>query len=83
MRWSYRIEKIPAETLQMNMMRRAHVIFREQFLHEQIAGQAGALLLEVGTIYLLLIAGFAWAQAGLPSPGRESGGPDQGLSRPA
>lgn len=48
-----------------------------------LANDSGALLLEVGTVYLLLIAGFAWAQAGLPSPGRESGGPDQGLSRPA
>jgi hypothetical protein len=48
-----------------------------------LANDSGALLLEVGTVYLLLIAGFAWAQAGLPSPRRESRGPDQGLSRPA
>ena len=48
-----------------------------------LANDSGALLLEVGTAYLLLIAGFAWAQAGLRSPRRESAGADQGLSRPA
>jgi hypothetical protein len=48
-----------------------------------LANDSGALLLEVGTVYLLLIAGFAWTQARLPPPSRESPGPDQRLSRPA
>jgi hypothetical protein len=48
-----------------------------------LANDSGALLLEVGTVYLLLIAGFAWAQSGLPSPRRESGEPDQRHSLPA
>lgn len=48
-----------------------------------LANDSGALLLEVGTVYLLLIAGFAWAQAGLPPPRRESGGLGDRPSRPA
>jgi len=48
-----------------------------------LANDSGALLLEVGTIYLLLIAGFAWAQARTPPPSRESPGAEQRLSRPA
>jgi hypothetical protein len=48
-----------------------------------LANDSGALLLEVGTVYLLLIVGFSWAQAGLPPPRRESTGPDQRLPRPA
>ena len=37
-----------------------------------LANDSGALLLEVGTLYLLLMAGFAWSQAG-PGPGRHEG----------
>jgi hypothetical protein len=48
-----------------------------------LANDSGALLLEVGTVYLLLIAGFAWAQTRLPSPGREVSGSHQHSSRPA
>ncbi|MEK6250756.1 MAG: hypothetical protein AABM43_02225 [Actinomycetota bacterium] len=48
-----------------------------------LANDSGALLLEVGTVYLLLIAGFAWAQAGLPPPRRECGGLGDRPSRPA
>jgi hypothetical protein len=33
-----------------------------------VANDSGALLLEVGTIYVLLIAGFAWAESATPAP---------------
>jgi hypothetical protein len=36
-----------------------------------LANDSGVLLLEVGTIYLLLGAGFAWTQAGSDVPGSE------------
>ncbi len=36
-----------------------------------LANDSGVLLLEVGTIYLLLGAGFAWTQAGSEVPGSE------------
>ena len=42
-----------------------------------LANDSGALLLEVGTIYLLLFAGFAWTQAGLASRGHEWRGSDE------
>jgi hypothetical protein len=42
-----------------------------------LANDSGALLLEVGTIYLLLFAGFAWTQAGLASCGHEGRGSDE------
>jgi hypothetical protein len=48
-----------------------------------LANDSGALLLEVGTVYLLLIAGFAWAQAGSRPPSDPITGPDQRSSRPA
>jgi hypothetical protein len=35
-----------------------------------LANDSGALLLEIGTVYLLVFAGFAWAEAGVDSPGR-------------
>ncbi|MGH2982540.1 MAG: hypothetical protein ACRDKV_10930, partial [Solirubrobacterales bacterium] len=47
-----------------------------------LANDSGALLLEVGTIYLLLLAGFAWTQATPPSlspgPGVGGEGPTRG-----
>jgi hypothetical protein len=48
-----------------------------------LANDSGALLLEVGTVYLLLIAGFAWAQAGSRPSSDPISGPDQRSSRPA
>jgi hypothetical protein len=48
-----------------------------------LANDSGALLLEVGTIYLLLFAGFAWTQAGLASRGHEVSGSDERIPRRA
>jgi hypothetical protein len=46
-----------------------------------LANDSGALLLEVGTIYLLLFAGFAWTQAGLASHGHEVSVSDERIPR--
>ena len=43
-----------------------------------LANDSGALLLEVGTVYLLPVAGFAWAQARPREPGHAAGGANQG-----
>jgi len=48
-----------------------------------LANDSGALLLEVGTLYLLLFAGFAWAQAGMTPGGGESSSLDEGPKRHA
>jgi hypothetical protein len=37
-----------------------------------LANDSGALLLEIGTAYLLVFVGFAWAESG-PAPGVEAG----------
>ncbi len=37
-----------------------------------LANDSGALLLEVGTLYLVLMSGFAWTQAGLSVPAPEA-----------
>jgi hypothetical protein len=45
-----------------------------------LANDSGALLLEVGTLYLVLMGGFAWAQAGRAPGGREAGRRDAAAS---
>jgi hypothetical protein len=47
-----------------------------------LANDSGALLLEVGALYLLLLAGFAWSQAGLTPGGHESSRRDERGMRP-
>jgi hypothetical protein len=39
-----------------------------------LANDSGALLLEVGTLYLALLAGFAWTQPRSAGPGHDAGG---------
>jgi hypothetical protein len=48
-----------------------------------LANDSGALLLEVGALYLVLMAGFAWSQAGLPVVRHEAGRRDEKPPRPA